>query len=283
MRRARAVCGAPDPGEEGRFGVNGTACGDRKRGGLRTGVAHAAAFTVVLACLCLLPGPGAAGRARAAEDGPGTAESAVSATAVPDTGVCAAPAEWVPARAGGPEGESVTRCLRRMGRGRVDVRIPADQRYVITTFGGPGDEQPVDCGDPRGADGTWYYAANMQRFPCGQKVRLVDAQRRRCVIVEVADTGPHICVEAAGRRPMWDVSPIASQHVVGQRSTGWSAGRIVYGAPVHPSNALGPCDPQLASPQARGQGSVGGACAGVGECSYEGALCLGAQAGWPGG
>jgi hypothetical protein len=205
------------------------------------------------------------------------------AAAVRDPACASEPRTWTPATTAGPEGESVERCLRRLGRGQTDLRIPADQSYVLTTFGGPGDEQPVDCGDPRGADGKWYYAANLQRFACGQKVRLVDAKRRRCVVVEVADTGPHICVETAGGRPMWDVSPLASLHLYGLRSTGWSNGRTVHGAPVDASNELGPCDEQLQSAAEIGRGSVGGVCRDASECRYAGALCLGADSGWPGG
>jgi hypothetical protein len=192
------------------------------------------------------------------------------------------PVEWKPVDTGGPEGESVGSCLRRMGS-VTDSRIPVDQRYDLTTFGGPGDLQPVDCRDPRGADGTWYYAANLQRFQCGQTVRLVDSNRERCVIVEVADTGPNACVEEAGGRPAWDVSPLVARHLFGVRSAGWSEKRAVYGAPVDRSNPLGPCDAQLADRSRIAQGSVGGSCEESSQCQFQGGVCLADSAGWPGG
>jgi hypothetical protein len=250
----------------------------------------------VLACALALAAVGGAGgrepgqgsRASAAGQAE-AAESAAREVQTPErTQVCAAPAsEWTAADSGGPEGESVRACLRRMGRGKTDRRVPVDQRYELTTFGGPGDLQPVDCGDPRGADGTWYYAANMQRFACGQKVRLVDAKRRRCVVVQVADTGPHICVEEASGRPTWDVSPLAARELYGVTRAGWSDGLGVYAAPVAESTPLGPCTALVAARaeagEAAGGGGVGSACAAAGECSYAGAVCLGASEGWPSG
>jgi len=195
---------------------------------------------------------------------------------------CEAPAAWVPVDTGGPEGEKVLACLRRKGRGVTDARIPADQRYELTTFGNPGDEQPVDCETELRADGTWYYAANKQRFPCGTRVRLVNAERTRCVVVQVADTGPHACVEEADGQPTWDVSPLAAKQLFGVTQAGWSESRPVYGAPVAADTPLGPCD-HLADPDARLQGSVGGACADASTCGFAEAVCLAEQDGWPAG
>jgi len=179
-------------------------------------------------------------------------------------GSCEAPEPWVGADTQGPAGESVLGCLKRLGS-QIDTRIPVDQRYDLTTFGGPGDLQPVDCGDTRGADGTWYYAANKQRFACGTKVRLLDLARERCVVVEVADTGPNICVEEASGRPTWDVSPLASRQLFGVGQAGWSEGRGILGAPVHSSNALGPCDGHSAMANQLG-GAVVHAWTGRGQC-----------------
>lgn len=188
------------------------------------------------------------------------------------------PAAWVPVDTGGPSGESLSACLARAGS-LTDNRVPASQRYDVTTFGGPGDEQPVACGG-MDADGTWYYAANSQRFPCGQRVRLVTPDRGECVVVQVADLGPNACVEEAGEQPIWDVSPLAAQSLFGVTSVGYSEHRAVLGAPVGSANALGPCTlpsgPDLA-------GFIGGPCTSDADCSYTGGSCLRASAGFPSG
>jgi len=191
------------------------------------------------------------------------------------------PPPFMPVDTGGPAGESVDACIARVGS-MTDDRLPADQGYDLTTFGGPGDEQPVSCIGAPVADGTWFYAANAQRFACGQRVRLVDAARTRCVIAEVADVGPHACVEAAGGRAIWDVSPLASEELFGVTSVGWSDHLAVFGAPVGPDNALGACD-HLADPGALLAGFIGGSCDGTADCAFTGGTCLTASVGWPGG
>ena len=185
------------------------------------------------------------------------------------------PAAWVPVDTAGPAGESVSACLTRVGS-LTDDRLPESQRYDLTTFGGPGDEQPVACGGPD-ADGTWYYAANRQRFACGQRVRLVTPDRGSCVVVEVADLGPNACVEEAGGQPIWDVSPLAANELFGVTSVGYSEHRAVLGAPVGGANALGPCS--VASTDL--SGFIGGACTTDADCSYTGGRCLRAAAGFP--
>jgi len=184
---------------------------------------------------------------------------------------------WVPIDTGGPDGESVTACLSRLGSD-TDDRLPANQSYDLTTFGGPGDEQPVACAGAADADGTWFYAANRQRFRCGQRVRLVDEARTACVIVEIADLGPNSCVEEAGEMPIWDVSPLASQALFGVSSVGWSEHRAVRGAPVGSANPLGACT--LGPQRDRLRGFIGGPCDSPGDCTYADAVCL---SGFPGG
>ncbi|MBW2463819.1 MAG: hypothetical protein JRH11_19370 [Deltaproteobacteria bacterium] len=185
---------------------------------------------------------------------------------------------WVPADTGGPAGESLSACIGRVGS-LTDDRLPVTQDYDITTFGGPGDEQPVSCASPD-ADGTWYYAANAQRFTCGKRIRVVDTARSRCVIVEVADIGPNACVEEAGAMPIFDVSPLASQALFDVDSVGWSEHRAVYAAPVDNDNALGPCDHHdaLSVPL---RGFIGGACASAAECAFTSGTCLTDAVGYP--
>lgn len=190
-----------------------------------------------------------------------------------DAGCALAPPlpPWVPADTGGPDGEGVSECLTRLGGG-TDDRRPADQAYDLTTFGGPGDEQPVACAGAPDADGTWYYAASSQRFSCGQKIRIVDEARTSCVVVEVADLGPNICVEEAGEMPIWDVSPLAATQLFGVTSVGWSEHRLVRGAPVDNRHALGPC--ALGSPGNFLRGFIGGPCTSAADCAYAGSTCL---------
>jgi len=179
---------------------------------------------------------------------------------------------WTPVDTMGPAGESVTDCLSRVGS-QTDDRLPVGQRYDLTTFGGPGDEQPVACAGAADADGTWYYAANSQRFRCGQRVRIVDEARTSCVVVEVADVGPNACVEEAGAMPIWDVSPLAAQALFGVSSVGWSEHRAVFGAPVDGDNPLGEC--ALGDPRDYLRGFVGGPCDSPGDCTYPDGVCLG--------
>jgi len=193
--------------------------------------------------------------------------------------------DWVPADTGGPDGEPVLACLERLGSA-TDARIPMDQVYELTTFGGPGDEQPTNCEQAPDADGTWFYAANRQRFGCGARFRLVDEARSRCVVVEVADLGPNICVEEAGGRPAWDVSPLVSKHLFDARQAGWSEHRRVWAAPVDSATPLGPCDDQLSPARDRvpiGSGAIGASCSADSACSGETGACMRSEHGWPGG
>jgi hypothetical protein len=188
--------------------------------------------------------------------------------------------EWVPPAIGAPAGETVTQCLARAPSPNVDMRIPEGQSYDLTTFGGGTDTQAVSCGGMM-ADGTWYYAANAQRFACGQHVRLVDPAHTHCVIVQVADVGPNVCVEVGAGSPIWDVSPLAAQHLLGGSSFGWSDHAGVIGAPVGSANALGPCDATLAAPALHG--FIGGPCTSDTDCAYAGGTCRTEADGFPGG
>ncbi len=201
----------------------------------------------------------------------------------PDAG-CAlesppSPAAWIPANSGGPAGETVSACLARSGSA-TDTRIPEDQGYDLTTFGGGVDTQATSCGGML-ADGTWYYAANAQRYACGQRIRLVNPARTTCVIVQVADIGPNLCVEAAGERAIWDVSPLAAMELLGGTGFGWSDHEAVYGAPVGSANPLGPCDHFDGGTFL--QDFVGGPCTTAADCPFTGSMCLTAADGFPGG
>src|SRR5579884_198406 len=132
--------------------------------------------------------------------------------------------------------------------GSVDSSLSPDGQYYLTSFGGGGfgagcsyDTQPVACGG-READGCWYYAADHQRWPCGTHLRLVrpDAPSR-CVIVQVADTGPDACVEYAAGKRIIDASPAVAYVLFSASCLGWSDMRVVQVTVESSSTPLGPC------------------------------------------
>src|SRR6188768_3607579 len=78
-------------------------------------------------------------------------------------------------------------------QGKASTSIPADGKYVLTTFGGPGDHQSMSCGGY--ADGTTWYAASRQRYGCGSKLKI--EANGKCAVVNALDYGPDVCVEKA--------------------------------------------------------------------------------------
>nr|MBP6632625.1 hypothetical protein [Kofleriaceae bacterium] len=108
-------------------------------------------------------------------------------------------------------------------QGRADSSIPSDGRYVITTFGGPGDHQPMSCGGY--ADGSWYYAASRQRYGCGSRIAI--RAGGKCVVAQTDDYGPDVCVERAANQEIIDVSPKVARHLFGTSGAGWSDGLVV--------------------------------------------------------
>jgi len=77
--------------------------------------------------------------------------------------------------------------------GHASSTIPSDGRYVITTFGGPGDHQSMSCGGY--ADGSTWYAASRQRYGCGAKIQI--EANGKCAVASTLDYGPDVCVENA--------------------------------------------------------------------------------------
>ena len=66
---------------------------------------------------------------------------------------------------------------------KASTTIPANRKYTLTTFGGPGDHQSMSCGGY--ADGTTWYAASRQRYGCGSEAARSTANGK-CVVVERA-------------------------------------------------------------------------------------------------
>jgi hypothetical protein len=122
-------------------------------------------------------------------------------------------------------------------RGQADNTVPSDGRYVLTTFGGPGDEQPMSCGGY--AAGRTWYAASRQRYGCGARLK-VEANGK-CAVVEAVDYGPDVCVERAAGRAIMDVSPLLARHLFGAPAVGWSQRKVVQVTQVARSTPLGPC------------------------------------------
>jgi hypothetical protein len=205
--------------------------------------------------------------------------SAADAGSDPDAGCTIAPVPWMPASTGGAAEEGILACMSRVraaAESPHDARVPHDEVYALTTFGGGVETQDTACGGR--ADGSWFYAANAHRFSCGSRIRLVDRLRTRCVVVEVNDVGPHVCVEERTALPTWDVSPMAAAHLYGLSELGWIDHELAIGAQVKEDHPLGPCDEQLAADV--NAGWIGGACASATDCTFEGASC---NTEWPGG
>ena len=143
--------------------------------------------------------------------------------------------------------------------GHASSTIPADGRYVMTTFGGPGDGQQMSCGGY--ADGVGWYAASRQRYGCGSKLQ-VEANGN-CVVLDALDYGPDVCVEAAAHMPILDMSPRAAKALYGVSSAGWSDHMTVTVTEVDASTPVGPCT----STSGGGGGTGGGGTSGGASCS----------------
>jgi len=118
--------------------------------------------------------------------------------------------------------------------------MPSDNRFFLTTFGGGTDTQGVACRGFPIADGSWYYAADSQRWPCGTKLRITNPANGRTVIAQVADEGPALYVEQRAGGSVLDASPLVSEHLFDSASSGWEDHRGVYVQVADPSTPLGP-------------------------------------------
>ncbi|MCW5805107.1 MAG: hypothetical protein KIT31_22235 [Deltaproteobacteria bacterium] len=122
-------------------------------------------------------------------------------------------------------------------KGKASSEVPANGRYTITTFGGPGDHQPMSCGGY--ANGTGWYAASRQRYGCGAKLKI--EANGKCAVVTADDYGPDVCVEKAAGMPIIDVSPKVTKHLFGMSGAGWSDRVVVTVEEVAASTPVGPC------------------------------------------
>ena len=138
--------------------------------------------------------------------------------------------------------------------GHASTSIPSDGQYVMTTFGGGADDQPMSCGGY--ADGSGWYAASRQRYGCGAHLQ-VEANGK-CVVLEAQDYGPDVCVENAANMPILDMSPRASRALYGVSGAGWSDHLVVSVTEVPSSTPLGPC--QASDGGGGGGGGTGMSC-----------------------
>jgi hypothetical protein len=136
-------------------------------------------------------------------------------------------------------------------RGVAASSIPANGRYVLTTFGGPGDHQAMSCGGY--ANGTTWYAASRQRYGCGSKLKV--QANGKCVVVVSDDYGPDVCVENAAGMPILDVSPKVSRELFNQAGAGWSDHMTVTVEEVDAATPVGIC---ATTPTSGGGGGGGG-------------------------
>jgi hypothetical protein len=141
-------------------------------------------------------------------------------------------------------GESAL-CLNKCGGGQscctgsAYSNIPADHRYYLTTFGGGSDTGTMSCGGT--ADGTWWYAADRQRFGCHSIIKITNPANGKCGYARTDDYGPGTCVEDAACMPIIDASPVVAQHLFGASSSGWSSKNLVIAELAPAGTPIGPC------------------------------------------
>ena len=157
-------------------------------------------------------------------------------------------------------GRGLTGC-----RGKASASIPANGKYVITTFGGPGDHQSMSCGGY--ADGSGWYAASRQRYGCGAKLAV--RANGKCVVVEAQDYGPDVCVENAAGMPILDVSPKVSRALFDLSGAGWSDHEVVTVEEVAAGTALGPCSTTTPPPPPPPPNGGGGGGTSTTSCTSE--------------
>lgn len=136
-------------------------------------------------------------------------------------------------------------------RGQASSTVPADRRYVLTTFGGPGDHQTMSCGGY--ADGSTWYAASRQRYGCGAKLKI--EANGKCAVVTALDYGPDACVERAAGLPIIDASPKVSRLLFGEAGAGWSDRLKVTVTQVAAGTPVGPCTTTTTPPPPMGGGT----------------------------
>lgn len=186
------------------------------------------------------------------------------------------PTPYTPLDTMGPPGESRGACEARRPGESSDV-LPMGQAYVAHALAASTLPVTLSCGQSNGAGD---YAALRPRLNCGQRLRVVNAARTSCHVVEVLGTGPHICLEETAGDAVAELSPEVALSVLQDAAVAASDGVRVFVAPIGSANPLGSCD-HLDTPAAALAGFIGGPCNVDADCSFTGARCD--TAGFPGG
>ena len=171
---------------------------------------------------------------------------------------------------GSTSGESITETQRLTGcQGQASSTIPASGKYVMTTFGAPGDTANMSCGGK--ADGvSWYAASRWLRTAAGAKLQ--GEANGNCVVVSALDYGPDVCVEAAAQSPILDMSPRAAQALYGVSGAGWSDHLFVTVTVVDAATPVGVCGSGGSSGSGSGSDDTGGSTGGGGASCYSSTL-----------
>ena len=135
--------------------------------------------------------------------------------------------------------------------------------YGMTTFGGPGDYQPLACGGNSRNAGNWYVASS-QRYGCNKHLKVT--ANGKCAVVRTADAGPASFVESNAGIPVLDSSPALGRYFFGESSLGYSDLRAHPGKySVHvevTTLPIGPCDGSDPSSSSGGSSGSSGSSSG---------------------
>lgn len=136
--------------------------------------------------------------------------------------------------------------------------IPANGNYYLTSFGySPSDNGVMYCGQST-KTGSWFYAADAQRYNCGTRIAITNPATGNCAVAETDDVGPASWVEAAVGMPIIDASPLVSEYLFGVKGAGNTDKLLVHVAAVPASTPLGAGHCPTSGGDSGGGGAGGG-------------------------
>lgn len=117
--------------------------------------------------------------------------------------------------------------------------IPSSGNYYLTSFGySASDDGVMYCGQST-KTGSWYYAADAQRYNCGTRIAITNPATGKCAVAETDDVGPASWVENAVSMPIIDASPLVSEYLFGVKGAGNTDKLLVHVVVVPSSTPLG--------------------------------------------
>jgi len=117
--------------------------------------------------------------------------------------------------------------------------IPSNGNYYLTSFGySANDDGIMYCGEYT-KTGSWFYAADAQRYNCGTRIAITNPATGKCAVAETDDVGPASWVEDAVHMPILDASPQVSMYLFGVKGAGNTDKLLVHVATVPASTPLG--------------------------------------------